>query len=126
MQHITEKIANSLQPQGRAAATAATFTLFFDETGYNEGQAKFVLNALSAPKDGDEPSVTALRKTCGEIAALIDATPEKHDIIDGFAKWVLFIKKCYKGTNNTDLRLYAMLETAERELKELFEVGHFV
>jgi len=130
MQKITQLIASTLQPQGRAEATAATFTTFFNvvDTAITEAQFKAALLHLSQPKSEDEPPhISARRKTCAEIAELCNVEAATFMPNRAWHLWATHLEGSIVLANETEKpRLSAMFETAKRELKELFEAVNFV
>lgn len=132
--HIATLIRSGLEestPPGRRAATAATFEQVAEIAGdlpLSRADARAGFDRLSIrPVDRtDEPAnVTARRKTCGEIAALITADSLAYEdagdlggaeperlaaVMDAIAS--LYVEA-------TDRRQAAMRDTAVREAQEL-------
>jgi hypothetical protein len=123
---LIEKIKTTLQPEGRAIATANSFRQFLEQnssskfSALDSGMLKASLIYLSRPKQDDEhPAVSARRKTCGEVAALINGNATEINV-GAWREWVKYCEMQANTSNDDDRpRWSAMAATAEREYNEL-------
>lgn len=116
---LLEKIKSTLQPEPRAIATAATFEEFIKVSKISMADLKYNLEFLSKAQSDDEaPNITARRKTCAEIAALIDEN-DGFKNYNAWGAWVLCLEREVYGGDDSP-RTAAMLETARREYREIY------
>lgn len=118
--HVAALVAARLVPTGRAEATAATLrqigSIAFEVTGLTMADVKAGYEQLSIPRSTDDPPIIARRKTCGEIAAGIDATGGDA------SKLAAVLERVYTALSaSEDPRQRAMAVTAAREVDELQE-----
>ena len=123
MENIVSSIKTTLQPEGRAIATAASFELFFNNApSLNEGSLDKALRILATSKNENEiPPLAARRATCAEIANLTDGRGGSIETaVKAWAEWVAYLTAQIATVPDDQKGRYsAMLATAERELAEL-------
>jgi hypothetical protein len=113
-------IETGLAPEGRAAATAATFRQLGDSAAcdIHLTLADLVagLELVAASRDGDPPPVAARRKTCAEIAELV-----KPVAPGGNPECLAQVFRCIEShfSRSTDPRQLAIATTAAREAAEI-------
>jgi hypothetical protein len=119
---LADLVVGSLQPDGRATATAATLRQLADSAGAGDlpltpadAAAGFAL--LAPLRDGDPTPVAARRRTCGELAVLLGdfsifpADPQRLAAV--------FRVVAAHFVGSADPRQAAIAETAAREAVEL-------
>ena len=123
---LIEKIKTTLQPEGRAIATANSFQQFLEQNSNSKffqldgGSLKASLNYLAISKQEDEhPAILARRRTCGEVANLIDDNATNPSA-SAWREWVNYCQMQASTVLDEDRpRWSTMAATAEREYNEL-------
>lgn len=124
MENFIEKIRTTLQPKARAEATAATFEDFIKTTQIEPLALKRGLLELETPRPNDAPYIAARRRTCGELAQLINGNAVGsmeylHKSVDAWDRWFLINRSQLNKSTESNPRLSAISDTADRELSEL-------
>lgn len=125
MKEFLTAIRTILQPQARAEATAAIFADFIATTQIEPLALKRGLLELETPRANPAQNIAARRRTCGELAQLIDgnAVCNTSHLVSAVQSWSLWVHRLterlrYETPGNLP-RLNSVLETATREYHEL-------
>ncbi|MCP4148082.1 MAG: hypothetical protein GY757_10075 [bacterium] len=113
--NFCEKVEKNLKPEGRATATAKTLEQLFFKVDCSLGDLGAAWAALAEGKVTDDPPTTARRKTCAELAALVDGDGDAAKAVNTWTAWI-------NHFGLSDPRHMSMNKTFTRELNELREL----